>query len=189
MTPQLETERLLLRPLALTDAPQTQRMFPQWEIVRYLNALVPWPFPEDGALAYYRDSALPAIARGDEWHWTLRLKDKPEEHIGSIGLIRGEINNRGFWIGRQWQRRGLMLEAVVAVTDFWFEVLGFAVLRASKAVANVASRRISERTGMRLVGVEEHDFVSGRLPAEIWEITAEEWKAQKALLAADGHAM
>jgi hypothetical protein len=37
----------------------------------------------------------------------------------------------------------------------------------SKAVANIASRRISEKQGMRLVGVEERDYVCGRLPAEI----------------------
>ncbi len=35
--------------------------------------------------------------------------------------------------------------------------------------------RISRKTGMRLVRIEDQDFVSGRLPAEIWEITAEEW--------------
>ena len=24
---------------------QVQRLFPQWEVVKYLNAVVPWPFP------------------------------------------------------------------------------------------------------------------------------------------------
>ena len=38
-----------------------------------------------------------------------------------------------------------MTEAVIAVNDYWFDVLGFAVLRAPKAVLNVASRRISEK--------------------------------------------
>lgn len=36
MTPELETPRLLLRPLELADAAETQILFPQWEIVRYL---------------------------------------------------------------------------------------------------------------------------------------------------------
>jgi RimJ/RimL family protein N-acetyltransferase len=53
------------------------------------------------------------------------------------------------------------------------------VLRAPKAVANVASRRISEKTGMRLIATLERDYISGRLPAEIWEITAEEWRAKR----------
>ena len=44
-----------------------------------------------------------------------------------------------------------MTEAVEAVTDYWFPVLGFPVLRVPKAVANTASRRISEKIGMRVV--------------------------------------
>jgi ribosomal-protein-alanine N-acetyltransferase len=176
---ELHTQRLLLRPLQLSDAPQTQRLFPHWEIVRLLNAIVPWPYPANGALTYYRDAALPAINRGDEWHWTLRLKQSPEHHIGAIALIKSDSDNRGFWLGLPWQGHGLMTEAVAAVNDFWFDVLGFPTLRAPKAVGNQASRRISEKTGMRIVATEERDFVSGRLPSEIWEMTAEEWHKHK----------
>lgn len=181
-TPELQTARLILRPLQLSDAPHTQRLFPHWEIVRLLNAIVPWPYPESGALTYYRDAALPAIDRGDEWHWTLRLKQSPDHHIGSIALIKGESDNRGFWLGLPWQGQGLMTEAVAAVNDFWFDVLGFAVLRAPKAVGNLASRRISEKTGMHVVATEERDFVSGKLPCEIWEMTREEWHQRRETL-------
>jgi len=72
-----------------------------------------------------------------------------------------------------------MQEAADAVTDFWFNELKFPVLRAPKAVANTASRRISEKQGMRLVATEERNFVCGRMPAEIWEITAEEWNESR----------
>jgi RimJ/RimL family protein N-acetyltransferase len=173
----LETRRLLLRPLDIADAQQTQLLFPRWEVVKFLSAVVPWPYPPDGALTYYRDVALPAMARGDEWHWTLRLRQAPEKLIGAIGLFRGETDNRGFWLATPWQGKGLMTEAVIAVTDYWFNVLGFPVLRAPKAGANLASRRISEKTRMRLIGATERDYVSGRLPGEIWEITREEWRA------------
>jgi RimJ/RimL family protein N-acetyltransferase len=73
----------------------------------------------------------------------------------------------------------VMTEAVVAVNDYCFDVLGFTVLRAPKAVANLASRRISEKTGMRLIAIVERAYVSGRLPAEIWEITADEWRVKR----------
>jgi [ribosomal protein S5]-alanine N-acetyltransferase len=179
MTPTLETPRLLLSPLALADAEQIQRIFPQWEIVRYLAARVPWPYPPDGADKFIRDIVLPAMERGEAWHWTLRLKTEPAQIIGSIDLRAKENDNRGFWLGLRWQGQGLMSEASEAVTDFWFETLKFPVLRAPKAIQNVASRRISERQGMRMVGVEERDYVSGRFPTEIWETTAEEWRARK----------
>ena len=179
MVPALETARLILRPLELADAEQTQELFPKWEIVQFLANRVPWPYPEDGALTYYRDDALPAMARGDQWHWSLRLKSDPDQLIGSVALLKSEGDNRGFWLGLPWQRQGLMSEAVDAVTGYWFDVLGFLVLRAPKAIANTGSRRISEKQGMRVVAVEERDYVSGRLPAEIWEITAEEWRARQ----------
>lgn len=181
MTNVLETPRLILCPLQIEDAARTQEIFPHWEIVKHLNAIVPWPYPADGVLTYYRDMALPAIARRDEWYWTLRLKESPEQHkhIGAIHLRRGPNNNRGFWMGIPWQGRGLMTEAVEAVNNYWFDVLGMNVLRVPKAVDNVASRRISEKTGMRMVGTEMRDYVSGQLLSEIWEITAEEWRARR----------
>jgi RimJ/RimL family protein N-acetyltransferase len=185
---ELHTPRLLLRPLQLADAQQTQLLFPHWEIVKHLNPNVPWPYPADGALSYYRDVALPAIQRGDEWQWTLRLKQSPEQHIGAISLHRaislykGKPDNRGFWLGLPWHGQGLMTEAVIAVNDFWFDVLKFPILRAPKSVHNLASRRISEKTGMRIVATEERDFVSGTHPCEIWEITAGEWHRARPLL-------
>ena len=74
-----------------------------------------------------------------------------------------------------------MTEAAIVVTDFWFNDLGFPLLRVPKAVANTGSRRISEKTGMRIVATEDRDYVSGRFPSEIWEITAEEWRARRGL--------
>lgn len=177
--PILETPRLRLCPVRLEDAEQVQAIFPRWEVVRYLENRVPWPYPAGGVHQYYRDMLLPAVQRGEEWHWSLRLKSDPQRIIGAIGLFANRPSNRGFWIGPAWQRQGLTSEACEAVTDYWFFALGFPVLRVSKAAANVGSRRISEKQGMRLVTREEKDYVSGRLPSELWEITAEEWKAHK----------
>ena len=179
MTPTLETPRLILCPLELADAEQAQLIFPHWEIVRYLTKAVPWPYPADGCHTYYRDVSLPAVARGDEWAWTLRLKEAPDQLIGAISLLKSEHHNRGFWLGLPWQRQGLMSEACDAVTDYWFEKLKFPVLRVPKAIANAGSRRISKNQGMRVIAVEDRDYVSGRLPTEIWEITAEEWRKRK----------
>ena len=180
MLAQLETARLLLLPAQLSDAEQTQILFPQWEVVRYLANHVPWPYPPDGALTFLRDIALPAMERGDAWHWTLRLKSEPARMIGFISLMRTPEHNRGFWLAPPWHGRGLMTEACGAVTGYWSDVLRQPVLRAPKAAANLASRRISEKQGMRLIATYEGEYVCGRLPGEVWEITAEEWMARKA---------
>ena len=69
-----------------------------------------------------------------------------------------------------------MTEAAIEVTRFWFEDLNQPVLRIKKARDNAASRAISLRQGMRCIAKTEDNYVSGRLPTEIWELTAEEWR-------------
>ena len=170
----------MLKPLEVGDAAQIQELFPHWEIVRYLKKRVPWPYPKDGAKQFCEEIALPQMERGEAWHWTLRLKAKPEQIIGCINLRKSEREHRGFWLGLKWHGQGLMSEACVWANDFWFETLRFPVLRVAKAAENTASRRISEKQGMRLVGTEEKDYVCGRRASEIWEMTDEEWRVWKA---------
>jgi len=179
MTPGLETARLLLLPLRLEDAEQVQPLFGQWEIVRDLAAFVPWPYPADGSYTFYRDIALPAVERGEQWHWTLRLKSDPGRIIGAVSLQLGDTN-RGFWVAREFQGRGLATEATEAVTEYWFDVLDQPVLRTYKAVRNAASSRVSAKTGMRMTGLRDMDSVSGVQPSELWEITAAEWRSHRA---------
>jgi ribosomal-protein-alanine N-acetyltransferase len=181
MTPEGRTERLILQPLGLEDAPQIQAIFPNWEVVRYLRKVVPWPYPPDGARQFLEQVALPQMQRGEAWHWSLRLKTAPAHIIGSIGLKSHDEDHRGFWLAPSFHGRGFMSEACVWANDFWFETLGFPVLRVAKAAANAASRRISEKQGMRLIGKHENDYVSGRHLSNAWEITAEEWRDWKVI--------
>lgn len=178
-TPPLETPRLLLKPLASDDAVQIQRVFPRWEIVQYLVSSVPWPYPEGAAQHYVDNVALAASRAGEGWFWTLRRKDEPDALIGVICLMATPDNNRGFWLVPEWQGQGYMTEACQAVNDYWFNMLEREVLRAPKAVANTRSKKISERSGMRLVGLQMGQYVAGELETELWEITRSEWNQHK----------
>ncbi|WP_428685369.1 GNAT family N-acetyltransferase [Sphingopyxis sp.] len=175
---ELSTTRLLLRPLELADHAEIQAIFPQWKIVRHLNALVPWPYPADGALTYVRDVALPAMVAGAAWHWSIRNKETPDRLIGVISLMLGAEENRGFWLDPRHWGKGLIREASDAATDYWFDILGQPVLRVPKAIDNAASRAISTGSGMRVIWRGQKDYVEGSLPTELWEITAEEWRAR-----------
>jgi [ribosomal protein S5]-alanine N-acetyltransferase len=64
-TPLLQTERLILRPIAMSDAPAVQRHFNNWNIIRNLSTVVPWPYPPDGAESFIRGE-LQKIADGQE---------------------------------------------------------------------------------------------------------------------------
>lgn len=177
--PILETARLILRPVTLADAPAIQRLFPQWAVVRYLHARIPWPYPADGARTHLRDVVLPQTERGEGWSWAICPKAEPRRLIGLIDLRLGGDDNRGFWLDPAWRRQGLMREAADAVTEHWFEGLGQSVLRVPKAVENEASRRISVSQGMRVIETGEKDYVGGRMPYELWELTAQEWHARR----------
>ncbi len=98
------------------------------------------------------------MAEENAWYWTIRKKDDPSTIIGMISLYDQENNNRGFWLDPQWHRNGFMTEAVQVVTDFWFNTLNRKVLRAPKSSDNIASRKISIKSGMRLIRLENKDY-------------------------------
>ncbi|KFK97669.1 MULTISPECIES: GNAT family N-acetyltransferase [unclassified Serratia (in: enterobacteria)] len=177
--PTLKTHRLILPPLELSDSEDIQRLFPQWEIVKYITSQVPWPYPEGAARQFIQEIALPSMEKNSGWYWSLRLQEDPDHLIGVINLCDTPNANRGFWLTAAFQGKGLMSEASEAVTDFWFNQLDKPVLRVPKAKANLASRRISERNGMRVVATQWADFVGGRMETEIWEITKDEWNHRR----------
>lgn len=173
--PTLFTERLVLRGITEADAEDYARYFVDYEVIRHLSAAVPWPFPEDGVRAFIRDQVLPVQGR-NRWVWGLHLKET-QELIGAVDLWReGRPENRGFWLGRPFWGHGYMTEAVVRVTDFAFEDLGFDQLVLANAAGNRRSHAIKARTGATLVDVVPAKFVD---PAyshhEIWQLTKEQW--------------
>jgi len=181
-TPLLETARLLLCPLMPADAAAIQRRFPRWEIVRYLNPRVPWPYPENGAVSFV-ETCKGEMARGEKHHWSIRLKGGPDELIGIIDVWPDDGQSgdmRGFWLDPEFQGRGLTTEAADRVTDYVFDVLGWPHLRVSNAEANQASGRIKEKQGARLIACEPCRFVEGENRRMIWLIEREPWLARRA---------
>jgi [ribosomal protein S5]-alanine N-acetyltransferase len=171
-TPVLETERLILRPLAPADAPAVQRLFPRWEVVRYLNERVPWPYPDDGAIRFI-EICQDEMARGEKHHWSIRLKEGPDELIGIIDLWPDDgasRDMRGFWLDPEFQGRGLMTEAADRVTDYAFRNLDWPHLWVSNDDRNLPSARVKERQGARLVGFEPFRSVSGEGRRMVWLI-------------------
>lgn len=175
----LETERLNLVPVCIEHAPQIQKTFPQWEIVKYLSDRVPWPYPENGAIDFVENIVLPSMAQYKEWYWAIFPKSSPDELIGIVNLGLEEGRHRGFWLAPKWHGQGLMSEASAIVTDFWFNDLDMEKMQIHKAIDNVASRNISIKQGMRVIKTEERNYVTGEKLSETWEITRDEWRARQ----------
>jgi ribosomal-protein-alanine N-acetyltransferase len=177
-TPVIQTQQLILRPLALADAPAIQRHFNNWNIVKNLAAVVPWPYPENGADTFIRRE-LEKIGAGEEiYQWVLVLRSGDGEAIGNINFrprSEGPKGNRGFWLAEPYWNQGLMTEAVAAVNDFAFQTLGLNSFQVCNAVSNVASRRVKQKTGAEFVGYVELLHHNGQSTAEKWKVTRERW--------------
>ena len=182
-TPTLQTSRLILRPLALSDAPAIQRHFNNWNIIRHLARVVPWPYPDDGAETFVR-LQLEKIAAGEElYDWVLALRSGNGEAIGNIHFrprADSSKDNRGFWLAEPCWNQGLMTEAITAVNDFAFTTLGLESFYACNAATNVASRRVKQKTGAEFVGYIELAHHDGQSKSEKWRVTRENWLRGKA---------
>lgn len=180
--PVFTTSRLILREVLLSDLPCYEKHFIDFDIISQLSAGVPWPYPKDGVRDFLVNQVFPHQGTS-RWVWGLFEKDNSAELMGVIDLLRdGKPENRGFWLGRAFWGKGYMTEAVVPVTDYAFDVLGFECLVFSNALGNRRSRRVKEKTGARFTGLLPRRFVDPNLiQAEIWQITKEEWRQHKAL--------
>jgi len=180
LIPCLETERLRLRGIALDDIVAIQTQFADYEVVRELDATVPWPYPAGGAERFVRN-VLAEQGEG-RWVWGLFLRTAPSALIGVIDLRRESAGeNRGFWLARPFWGQGLMTEAADAVTRHAFAALGFPALILTNARGNLRSRRIKEKAGAVLLRTEPAAYVDPAYSErEVWELTRETWLRQEA---------
>lgn len=176
-TPILETERLILRPLILEDAPIIQKYFNNWNIIKNLNDKVPWPYPDNGADDFIKNDAMPRIAKGETFMWSILLKGE------FIGLIEyraikkeGEQEDRGFWLAEPYWKQGYMSEAVTAVNDFIFFGLKKERISVQNYADNAGSHRVKEKTGSRFLDTQTEKWRGKDREVELWELTAENWR-------------
>jgi ribosomal-protein-alanine N-acetyltransferase len=179
--PVLETERLILRPPRETDVAVTQRRFPQWEVVRYLHAEVPWPYPQDGAAIHFA-KIVQDLETGAQSFWAITLKGGDDTLIGLISLWADDgvkRDQRGFWLDPDYWGRGLMSEAANRVTDYALIELGWPHLWLSNAEGNLASHRVKEKQGAVIIERTPRAYVYGQGVKVTWLLTRDAWLAQK----------
>jgi ribosomal-protein-alanine N-acetyltransferase len=177
-TPTLQTRRLVLRPLALSDASAIQRHFNNWNIIKNLASVVPWPYPDDGAETFIKQQ-LGRIAAGVEiYQWVLVLRSGDGHAIGNIRFLPRADDpkgNRGFWLAEPYWNQGLMTEAITAVNEFAFQTLGIESFHVCNVASNAASRRVKQKTGAEFVGHIDLPHHNGQSKAERWIVTRESW--------------
>lgn len=165
----VRTERLLLRPGWLEDAPALAQAIGERSIVCNL-ARVPWPYRIEDAEAF-----LAAERRPDEPSFLLfRRTHGAPQLIGSAGLGRnpdGAIE-LGYWIARPHWGLGYATEAGRAVVEV-ARALRLERLTASHFIDNPASGRVLQKLGFRPSGIIASRYSLGRgreAPCRLFEL-------------------
>ncbi|GMK41292.1 GNAT family N-acetyltransferase [Paenibacillus sp. CCS19] len=104
--------------------------------------------------------------------------------VGSIGYLYMDQDNRkteiGYWLGREFEGRGIITRAIQALIQFAFSRLHMNKIEIGAASSNARSRAIPERLGFQREGeIRDYEFINGHyLNRVIYGLTASEWDAR-----------
>lgn len=150
---EIETQRLILRPVVAGDAEHITPLLADWDVARML-ARVPFPYGLDDAKGWTSAN----LSSADKYVRAIALKsDDVDGPVGCIGIERKEEGGPmelGYWIGKPYWGRGYAGEAVAAILAHAFGCLGHRHLIASHFVDNPASGRVLRRAGFREIRSE-----------------------------------
>ncbi len=157
--PELETERLLLRRLTLTDAPDIFFLRSDQAVLKYLSKepVANMKEAEDFIARINND-----IDKNDAIMWAIVLKENPVKVIGTICFWRiqkehfraelGYVLDPGYW------RKGIMKEAILKTLDYGFSTLGLHSAEARINPENIPSASVLESTGFVREAFYKEDF-------------------------------
>lgn len=174
-TEELNTERLVLRPITPEDAEMVYRWMSDPEVCKYER----WdPHPNNE----YSCGYIKAVFNYDlktTYQWGVELNG---ELIGSVSIVGvNDFDQKailGYCIARDFWSKGYATEAVNAVLLFMFEKVGMNRIEASHSVNNKASGRVLEKVGMKLEGfAKEYYWCSmGFQDSNLYGITLKQFR-------------
>jgi ribosomal-protein-alanine N-acetyltransferase len=169
------TERLILRPFTLTDAPRVRVLAGDREIYE-TTLFVPYPY-EDGMAESWISTHQAGFYEGRGVVFAICLASGTL--IGAISLNKSGLFNSaelGYWIGVAHWNRGYCTEAAKAVLEYGFNTLRYHKISARHFVGNTSSGRVMEKAGMKREGLLQDDVMKdGRyITVELYGIVAAE---------------
>lgn len=158
--PTLETKRLILRPLSVSDQDDmVDTIMSDTDVMYWLPGSDETSTPEgqhEVASRYIADFIAPWETLGFGV-WALCMKDRdqgtPGAFIGYCGFFPGQIKGAGpeiaYAVGKSMWGKGLVTEALTACLDWIFTRPDVSRVYAVTDTGNTASRRVMEKLGMR----------------------------------------
>ena len=159
---QLVLERCTIRPWRLDDAGSLAKHANNRKVWIALRDLFPHPYAIQDAHEFLQR----ATSELSEMKFCIEIEGAA---VGGIGVHPGQDVHRfaatmGYWLGEQFWGRGIMTEAVTAVTDFCFDNFPLRRIFAEVFSSNPASARVLEKAGFNLEGrLKNHVMKEGKL--------------------------
>lgn len=177
--PVLQTPRLMLRPLKMSDCQDVFAYSRDPEVARH----VLWDAHQTiGQTRGYLRYILRQYRNGDPSSYGIVLKESGHV-IGTIGFMWLNAENRsaevGYSLAREYWNHGLMTEALKAVLEMAFDVLKLHRVEAQHETDNPPSGRVMLKAGMRREGtMRGRLFNKGRfVDVDVYAILREDWKS------------
>lgn len=165
--PNIDTERLILRPFLLSDSKRVQHLAGNTKVAETtLN--IPHPY-EDGMAEVWIGTHRESFNEGKGVTYAIVSKDT-DELIGAIGIMinpthcRGEL---GYWIGVPYWGNGYCTEASKALINFGFNELFLNKICANALVTNIASWTVMEKVGMLYEGTLRQEVMKNDLSYDL----------------------
>lgn len=181
--PVLETPRLRLREITLTDVPRWLEIFSDPDIVE-LTAYPP-PAGLEGARAELTEYVIKPFQESTGLRWGIVRKGETQL-AGTLGFYRwvkerGWHAEMGYELLPAYRRQGIMTEAMTAVIDYGFGTMGLNRVQALTDPRNVPSQRLLRKLGFTHEGtMRENSHLDGRFTDDmIFGLLRREWEARR----------
>lgn len=153
--PTLETKRLVLRKLKVSDYADMYEYSKSDKVTKYLL----WrSHPDARYTRDYLSFVQTQYRTGNFFDWAV-VEKETNKMIGTCGFARLDFENNlaeiGYVINPAYWRRGYATEAVKRVIDYGFEDLNIHRIEARYIVGNEVSRRVMEKCGMSFEGIHK----------------------------------
>ena len=121
---------------------------------------IPYPFPKENALKWLQNCAI-GIESGETIRFAIREKEVGKL-IGTIGLHLNKEHQKaelGYWLGKNFWRKGYLTEALKAVLEFGFKELNLNKIYATHFLFNPNSGKVMLKAGMKFEGLQKQEYL------------------------------
>jgi RimJ/RimL family protein N-acetyltransferase len=168
----LETQRLLLRPWEERDIPEVYRICQDADIQRYTT--VPSPYQLKDAEWFILDHCPKSAASGTTATFGVFLKESGRV-AGAVSLmgittISQDVRTAeiGYWGSPETRGNGYLTEAAQTVVRWGFGKLGLERIIWQAYAGNDASRRVAEKAGFTVVGLQRGSHTHRGERLDMW---------------------